>query len=224
MLRAEPQRHRGTEKTQSRPTSQTRRQEDTKLSQRPPTNPLNAEARRRRDAENPREFSAWQGSGRRTAAKDRWNEPQFRSRAIVTGDRSSGLRSGSAGLATSHLYLMVGRGTPPFQIGERRGGTDALPARRPVGRLAATSARAWSGRTSHRRSAIVRSPAVPPSILGTSASHQRQPLCVLCVFAVFLGGRLCFSAALPLCVLSSVSELCVSVPLWFAGGRFLGTA
>jgi hypothetical protein len=93
--------------------------------QRPPTNPLNAEARRRRDAENPREFSAWRGSGRRTTARDRWNEPQFRSRAIVTGARSSGLRLESAGLATSHLYLMVGRGTPPFQIGERRGGTDA---------------------------------------------------------------------------------------------------
>jgi hypothetical protein len=31
-------------------------------------------------------------------------------------------------------------------------------------------------------------------------------------------------AALRLCVLFSVSELCVSVSLWFAGGRFLRTA
>jgi hypothetical protein len=220
MLRAEPQRHRGTEKTQSRPTSQTRRHEDTKASQRPPTTPLNAEARRRRDAENPREFSAWRGPGRRTAAKDRWNEPQFRSQAIVTGARSSGLRSGSAGLATSHLYLMIGRGTPPFQIGERQGGTAVPLARRPVGRLAATSARAWSGRTSHRRSAIARSPAVPPLILGTAHHISEKPFVSSCLRVCDVG-RLCVSSSLRLCVLFSVSELCVSVSLWFAGGRFL---
>ena len=31
--------------------------------------------RHRRDAESPREFTAWRGPGRRTAAKNRWNEP-----------------------------------------------------------------------------------------------------------------------------------------------------
>ena len=113
---------------------------------------------------------------------------------------------------------MVGRGTHPFQIGERRGGTDAPLVRRPVGRLAATSARAWSGRTSHRRSAIVRSPAVPPSILGTSTSHQRQPLCVLCVFAVFLGGRLCASVSLCLCGFLGV--LVVLLDVWAANSKF----
>ena len=100
-------------------------------------------------------------------------------------------------------------GTPPSPIGEKKGGTDTPPARRPVGRLAATSACAWSGRTFHRRSAIVRSPAVPPSIHGTLASHQRQPLCVfaslrLCVL-YWLVRRLCVSATLRLCVFFSVS-------------------
>jgi len=218
----EPQRHRDTEKAQSRPTSQTRRHEDTKKSQSRP--PLTEKPQITQiNADSPRGFSAWRGPGRRTAAKDRWNEPQFRSRAIVTGACSSGLRSGSAGLATSHLHLMVRRGTHPFQIGERRGGTDAPLARRPVGSTAATNACVRNSRASYRRSAIARSPAVPPSILGTAASHQRQPLCVLCVFAVFLGGRLCASAPLRLCVLFSVSDLCVSVSLWFFGRRLVGT-
>ena len=37
-------------------------------------------------------------------------------------------------------------------------------------------------------------------------------------------GRLCVSAPLRLCVLFSVSELCVSVSLWFFGRRPVETA
>ena len=90
----EPQRHRGTEKAQS--TSQTRRHEDTKASQRAPTQPfLNAETRRRRGAERvTRDSTTQRGPGRRrTTTGDLWAGPPLRSQAIVAVVRPSGLRS-----------------------------------------------------------------------------------------------------------------------------------
>ena len=218
------------------PGVETRRHKDTKTSQRPPTGPYSPQITQINTDALTQDSITWRGPGRRTAAKDRWNEPQFRSRAIVTGARSSGLRSLSAGLATSHLYLMVGRGTPPFQIGGRRGGTDAPLARRPVGSLAATNACVRSSRASYRWAAIARSPAVPPSILGTAHHISEEPFVPSCLRVCDVGpasppgsyavasGRLCASASLRLCVLFSVSELCVSVSLWFFGRRLVGTA
>jgi len=196
MWPTEPQRHReGTEKAQSHPlTSQTRRHEDTKASQRPP---LNVEARRRGGAEGlSRACIAWRGPGRQTTAGDRWAGPTLRSQAIVAVSRPSGPRSESAGLATPPLHFTIGRGAPPFQIGERRGGTDALPARRPMGSLAATNACVRSSRASYRRSAIARSPAVPPSILGTAHHIGEKPFVSSCLRVCDVDGRLCVSAFL----------------------------
>jgi len=212
----EPQRHRDTEKAQSHP----------------PTRFL---TQRRKDAKSPRVFTAWRGPGRQTTVGNRWAGHTFRTQAFVTVSRPSSLRSVSAGLATPSLHLMAGKGTYPSPTEEERGGTDAPPARWPVGRLAATSARAWSGRTLHRWSAIARSPTVPPSIFGIVAPHQRQPLCAFAPLrlCVLLGGpgsaaerlRRGKRGSLRLCV--SVFLLCVSVSLWFlwfVGGRFLGIA
>jgi len=69
--------------------------------------------------------------------------------------------------------------------------------------------------TGGRRSSDRRS--VPPSISGYAAPRQREPLRVLCVFAVFLGRWVAFvSSCLRVCDVLCVS-LCVSVPLWFMG-------
>jgi hypothetical protein len=67
----------------------------------------------------------------------------------------------------------------------REGGTDAPPARRPVGSATVTDACIRNRRTSHRRSAIERSPAVPPSINSTATSVRDNLLAPLrlCVFA-----------------------------------------
>jgi hypothetical protein len=135
--------------------------------------------------------STWRGpSRRRTTAGNRWTGPSLRTHAFVTVARSSSLRS--AERSPRHFSsLRVRWKMPPFQTGEGRGGTDAPSARRPGGSTAATNVYVRSRRTSHRWSAIVRLPTVPPSILGTASLGQRQPLCVLCVFAVKnrTGGR-----------------------------------
>jgi len=144
---------------------------------------LNAEAQRRGGAENrTRRFNAWRGSGRRTTARNRWVGKPFRRLAFVTVSRPSGLRSESA--ASPLLSPIVKWNVPPFQTGEGVGGTDAPAARRPGGGMAATNARVRSRQGSHRWSAIVRSPSVPPSIYDTAGSNQQQRLCALCVFAV----------------------------------------
>jgi hypothetical protein len=63
-----------------------------------------------------------------------------------------------------HLSSSVAESTAPsYPTGERAGRTDAPRGRRPVGSMAATDARVRSRPASHRQ-AIVRSPAVPPSI------------------------------------------------------------
>ena len=155
---------------------------------------------------------------------------------FVAVARPSGLRSESAGLATSPSHFMVGRGMHPSPMEEGEGGTDAPSARRPVGSATTTDACVRRRRAFYRRAAIVRSPAVPPSISGTAASHQLQPrcvfaplrlcvmgrranflrlfqdsICVICVICgqILAGGGLCASAFFLLC-------LCVSVSLWFS--------
>jgi len=85
--------------------------------------------------------------------------------------------SKSAGLATPDSLFVYGV-CPPFQTGERRGGTGAPRARRPVGTMAGTNAHVRSRPGSHLRAAIVRSPTVPPFVYGTAASDQRQIICV----------------------------------------------
>ena len=199
--RVEPQRHRGTEKTQSRPTSQTRRHEDTKASQSRPSVTEKPQITQI-DADSPRGFNAWRGPGRRTAARDRWAGLPLRSQAIVAVSRPSGLRFGSAGLATSLPLMSDGR-CLPSQIEEREGGPDAPPARRPVGGLAARSACASSGRTSHWWSAIARSPAVPPSILGTAHHISDKPFVSSCLRVCDVG-RLCVFSVSSLCLCGSI--------------------
>jgi len=110
--------------------------------------------------------------------------------AIERRPGTGGRGSESAGLATPPLYFKVGRRLPSDSWRKMRGGTDAPPARRPVAGTAATEACVRSRRASHRWSAIVRSPAVPPSILGAAPSHQRQTLCVF-VFATSFSVSLC---------------------------------
>ncbi len=119
-----------------------------------------------------------------------------------------------------------------FQSWERAGGTDAPRARRPVGRSAATSARAWSERTFHRWSAIVRSPTVPPPIsallrqgdylrLSALSVGKSRWMVGLCVF-VFLCLR-CFALCFSLCLCGSTGS-CLYVtasPVW-CGSRDFG--
>ena len=75
----------------------------------------NAEAQRRRDAEETSQNSSvWRGSGRRTAG-NRWAGPPLRIQVFISVSRPSGLRSGSASLATSLLHSIDGRVTSPSQ-------------------------------------------------------------------------------------------------------------
>ena len=228
----EPQRHRGTEKAQS--TSQTRRHEDTKASQRAPTQPfLNAETRRRRGAERvTRDSTTQRGPGhRRTTTRDRWAGPPLRSRAIVAVVRPSGLRS--AERRPRHF-------SPLFNDWE---GHTSFPGRREARRNRRASSASAGGKHGDdgrlRPELTCFSPAVGDRQIagcsvvklwhccitsaGTSAS-----ICVICGFLrgrvgglrVFVSsclrrGRMGGSATPRLCVLFSVFLLCVSVPLWF---------
>jgi len=236
--RAEPQRHRGTEKTQSRPTSQTRRHEDTKASQSCPSLTEKPQITQI-DADSLRGFSTWRGPGRRTTAEDRCAGLPLRSQAIVAAARHSGLRSEDR--RPRHF-------PSPFNDWE---GYTSFPNRREERRNRRAPGAAASGK--HGNDGRLRpempsfSPAVGDrSIAGCSAVNPRHcritsartsaSICVICGFLARVGGlrvfvssclqrgRLCVSASLRLCVLFSVSELCVSVSLWFAGGRFLRTA
>jgi len=151
------------------------------------------------------------GSGRGLTAGNRWAGQPLQKQAFVPVSRPSGLRSLSAGLATSLLRSIAGRVTRPFSKTQKRGRTDALHARRPVRSSATTSACVRSSRASHRRQTIARSPVVLP---GLSALSQ-NPGDHLFVWA---DGRVAFVSSClrvcdgfqkpPLCI------LCVSEPLW----------
>jgi hypothetical protein len=124
--------------------------------------------------------------GRPTTAGNRWARKPPRKQAFVPISWPSDLRSASAGLATSLLHSMAGKGTPSFpKMKEKKGRTDAPQARQSVRSAATTNARVRSSRASHRRQAIIRSPVVLPSISGTIT--QTQPS-LLCVFASLRGG------------------------------------
>jgi len=236
MLRAEPQRHRGTEKTQNRPTSQTRRHEDTKASQSCPSLTEKPQITQIY-ADSLRGFSAWRGPGRRTTAGDRCAGLSLRSQAIVAVARHSGLRSEDR--RPRHF-------SPPLDGWEGRASfPDRREARRNR-RAPGVSAGGKPGYDERLRSEQSGSlPAVGDrQIAGCSAVNPRHCritsartsafICVICGFLARVGGlrvfvssclqrgRLYLSAALRLCVLFSVSELCVSASLWFAGGRFWG--
>jgi hypothetical protein len=84
-----------------------------------------------------------------------------------------------AGLATPHPLVMNG-GHDTFQTEEKRGGTDAPLARRPVGSTAVTNARVRSRRASHRGGdrQIADCSAVN---LGTATSRRLSAsICVIC--------------------------------------------
>jgi len=140
-----------------------------------------------------RDSIAERGLGRQTAAENRCIGSPLRTHAFVTLTRYSGLRSRRA--QTSPLLISCGcmdRLLLPNRRKERRN-RRAL-ARRPVGRTATTDACVRSRPAAHRQAAIDRSQTFPPSIFGTAASSQRQPLGVLGVLAVHLvGGGLCVS-------------------------------
>jgi len=219
MLRAEPQRHRGTEKTQSRPTSQTRRHEDTKPSQRPPTNPLSAEAQRRRESTRIQRVARFWPPNGGQGPLDRAIAPNARVRRDGPVQRPA-LRE----RRPRHF-------SPLFNGWE---GHTSFPDRREARwnrRAPGASAGGPFGRD--KRSRLERtnvSPAVGDrQIAGCSAvnprhcpSHQRKTLRVfvsLCLRRGRASLRLCGSAFLP-----SVFRLCVSVSLWFFGRRLVGTA
>jgi len=90
MIRVEPPRHQD-HQTHS-PTlsnAKTQRRKDAK----PAQPPINAEARRRRDAESfERDSTVWRGSGRRTTAGNRWAGQPLQKRVLVPVSRPSGLR------------------------------------------------------------------------------------------------------------------------------------
>jgi hypothetical protein len=218
----EPQRHRDTEKTQSHPpihvaNTKTRRHKDITKATHPP---LNAEARRRRGVESPREFTAWRGPGRRTTARDRCAGLSFRSQAIVAVARHSGLRSKDRRPRHSSSPI-VGWKVPP------------LPNRRERRRnRRAPSAAAGGAFVRDKRSRVERTNGPPAvrdrQIVDGSAVNLRHclttpatnPSCLrVFVFATWVSNsaplRLCVSAFLP-----SVFLLCVSVSLWFS--RCLG--
>ena len=199
----EPQRHRGTEKTQS--PSQTRRHEDTKASQRAPTQPfLNAETRRRRGAERVTQDSTTQrGPGRRrTTTGDRWAGPPLRSQAIIAVVRPSGLRSAERRPRHSSSSFNGWEGRASFP--------DRREARR---NRRAPSASAGEAVGRDKRSRLERTNAPP-----AGGDHQ-----IADVPAVNPRHRRITSATNPSCLRvfvfamcdDSVSGLCVSVSLWF---------
>jgi hypothetical protein len=197
MWPTEPQRHReGTEKAQSHPlTSQTRRHEGTKTSQRPPT----------------QNSTTWRGPGRRrTTAGDRWTGLPLRSRAIVavappSGPRSNERRprhsSSSFQSREGHAFEIMGedarrnRRAPSAAAGGEHGG-DGRPRPEPTCFPPVGGGRQIADRPAVNPRHLRITPATTPSCLRAF------------VFAMS----------------SSVLLLCVSVSLWFAGGRFLGIA
>ena len=210
MLRAEPQRHRGTEKTQSRPTSQTRRHQDTKKSQSRP--PLTEKPQITQiNADSPRGFSAWRGPGRRrTTAGNRWAGPPLRTRASVTVVRPSGPRSDERRPRHS---------SPSFY------GWDGH-ASRPKGEDVRRNRRAPSAATGGKSGCDERLRSEQTGLPPVGGDRQ-----IAARSAVNPRHRRITSATNSLCLRvfvfamsSSVFLLCASVPLWFTGGRFLGIA
>jgi len=96
---------------------------------------------------------------------------------------------------------------------QKRGRTDVPLARRPVKRPEATNARVQSSRAFRRRQAI-RSPAVLPSPGGIPSRFSYRLFVWADGCVAFVSLRLCGCDELRT---SSVSSLCVSVPLWFSG-------
>ena len=131
------------------------------------------------------------GPDRRSTAGNRRTGQRLRMREFVAVALSSGLRSRRA------------QTSPPVPgcwwvhgASSRLGGTGAPRARRPVGSTAATNARGRNRRASPPWAAIARSPTVPPSILGTTASESPSAsICVICgQFARASGSPSCLRA------------------------------
>ena len=143
----------------------------------PPTRPnLPADQADDADGITP-DFSVWRDSGRRTAGSA--GPATAPNTSVRLSARPSGLRFGSAVLATSLLHSIVGICTNPLLTRERKGRTDVLLARRRVRGPTATDACIWSCGTHHRQQAV-RSPGVLSSISETAFRAQRPLLCVLC--------------------------------------------
>ncbi len=224
----EPQRHRGTEKTQSHPpTSQTRRHEDTKTSQKPPPRFL---TQRRGGAEAQR-------TGRESLSR---GEAPTAGRSGTGGQgndsdrkRSSTLpcppacASESAGLATPPLHFMVGENTPlfPMEVRRNRRAPGASAGGKPGCDERLRSEQSGFLPAGGDRQIAACSAVNPRHCCITSATN---PLC-LRVFVFVTWARLRRRAATPwqasgsaplrLCVsafLPSVFLLCASVPLWFS--------
>jgi hypothetical protein len=138
-----PQRHRGhredTDMFFSVTTTKSQRHQDITKPARPPhTQRRDAKTQRRRGADAG--FSARRGPGRRTTAGYRKAGPPIRMQAFVTVSRPCGLRSASAGLATSLPHSIPVRGSlhpteeeerqnrraKGTSAGEQRGGDERL--------------------------------------------------------------------------------------------------
>jgi len=231
--RAEPQRHRDTEKTQSRPTSQTRRHQDTKKSQSRP--PLTEKPQITQiNADSPRGFNTWRDPGRRTTAGDRRTGQRLRMRAFVAVALSSGLRSEDR--RSRHFSPSLdgweGRASFPDRREARR---NRRALRASAGGKPGCDERSRSEQTGFSPAVgdrqIAGCSTVNPRHCRITSARTSASICVICGFLARVGGlrafvssclqrgRLCVSAFLP-----SVFLLCVSVSLWFAGGRFLETA
>jgi hypothetical protein len=204
--RVEPQRHRGTEKTQSHPhrkheDTKTRRHHEgiTKPFNRPVLNakaqspPLTHSTQRRRGAESPRGFTALRGpSRRRTTAGDRWVGQRLRTQALVAGARPSGLRSRRAQASPHPLSISrLGRGHLSFQLE----GGQAEPTRHRCG--ASVRRSPFAAFASLR---FTTDGSAPPHLC---ASAPLRPFVAPCRLRVFVSS--CLRRAPRLCV----SSLCV---------------
>jgi len=195
---AEPQRHRDTERNTERDIANTKTH---RHEGRPPTQQKKPQiTQMAADGRSP-ESSAWRGPGRRrTTTGDRRVGQSLRTQASGAMSRRSGLYSRRA--QASPLLTLL-------QLDRRR-----LLSKQGRGRRSrrAPGASAGGKHGSDRRlrpeqtcfppvAAIVRSPTVPPSILGTAASRRLSAsICVICGFSV---GRFVMPSWFVGCVVSS---------------------